>query len=477
MSRGIRLIVAIAVGVATGVVGQATAEADTYSQFGAGNAQSGQTTGVRSTVTQPQAQSDGYWRWYWPGVTLNNGDFLQGGYADPSGPSCGLQWFYWSFNSAGTPVQQLYGPCGLTGSHEFRIVKEGTSGAYYNFVFRIDGVQSASTLSAASWAYTNQIGIVTELFSSGTFTTTPFVPTVTYSPALQILQLRWCLRLGKCFHGTRVSRLRLPLSDSLCCEVNNICGSHICLRCWGNVSCQWNWTVVTRKGRGTQAEMTRHLRRPQATALLSLLILAGCSGTGRGATESQPRVSGSNVAGADAAPRSSSSGLPMPVPGPPERECRQPTSAEDLAVGATVIVDATVRGGKAVSDGVNGSVVPLDAVKVLWGSQESVPTSIVASNVSSSDAEMLLPPGRYILLLGSSTPGFYYLAQGREGVFVFTDPNGQTLTRLCTVYSPDGVARPAKRAPGSLSVAALMDMATTAAQGATNADIPPAPSK
>jgi hypothetical protein len=185
MSRGIRLIVAIAVGVATGVVGQATAEADTYSQFGAGNAQSGQTTGVRSTVTQPQAQSDGYWRWYWPGVTLNNGDFLQGGYADPSGPSCGLQWFYWSFNSAGTPVQQLYGPCGLTGSHEFRIVKEGTSGAYYNFVFRIDGVQSASTLSAASWAYTNQIGIVTELFSSGTFTTTPFVPTVTYSPALQ----------------------------------------------------------------------------------------------------------------------------------------------------------------------------------------------------------------------------------------------------------------------------------------------------
>jgi hypothetical protein len=148
-----------------------------------------------------------------------------------------------------------------------------------------------------------------------------------------------------------------------------------------------------------------------------------------------------------------------------------------LAVGATAIVDATVRGGKAVSDGVNGSVVPLDAVKVLWGSQESVPTSIVASNVSSSDAEMLLPPGRYILLLGSSTPGFYYLAQGREGVFVFTDPNGQTLTRLCTVYSPDGVARPAKRAPGSLSVAALMDMATTAAQGATNADIPPAPSK
>ena len=90
-----------------------------------------------------------------------------------------------AFNSAGDPVQSLYGPCGLTGTHQFQILGEGTQSGYYKFVFRIDGAQIASTLSAASWAYTNRLPAVSEIFSFGTYTIPPFLPSVTFAPALQ----------------------------------------------------------------------------------------------------------------------------------------------------------------------------------------------------------------------------------------------------------------------------------------------------
>lgn len=159
--------------------------ADTYTWFGAASTQTDQSTGVRETISQPAIQTDAITRWWWPGITLNNGDFLQGGYVDPSGSACGLQWFYWAFNSMGTPVQQQYGPCGLTGGHEFRIAYEGPSGGYYKFVFRMDGVYLRQTLSAASWAYSNYLTAITEMFSSGTYTSPPFLPSVTFSPSIQ----------------------------------------------------------------------------------------------------------------------------------------------------------------------------------------------------------------------------------------------------------------------------------------------------
>jgi hypothetical protein len=105
-------------------------------------------------------------------------------------------------------------------------------------------------------------------------------------------------------------------------------------------------------------------------------------------------------------------------------------------------------------------------VKVLWSLDpaQPPPSTLVASNVPVSNAELLLEPGRYVLLLGSSTPGLYYLAQGRQGAFAYVDESGSVLTRLCTVYSTDGTARPAVRAPGSIARETLLGLSIAAAK-------------
>jgi hypothetical protein len=96
------LSMAIAVLLSVFVV-QAPVSAD-VSQLGAKDSQTNQSTGGRATISEPAAQpDDGFWRYYWTGITLNNGNFLQGGYADPpSSSGCSsLGWFYWSWNAAG----------------------------------------------------------------------------------------------------------------------------------------------------------------------------------------------------------------------------------------------------------------------------------------------------------------------------------------------------------------------------------------
>jgi hypothetical protein len=99
-------------------------------------------------------------------------------------------WFYQAWNAAGTQVQHPIGGCGLAGTHEFRIVREGMSGTYHKFVFRMDGVnlQGISTLSAASWAYGTSLVAISEPSSTqGSLPAVPnpYMATVTYSPAIQ----------------------------------------------------------------------------------------------------------------------------------------------------------------------------------------------------------------------------------------------------------------------------------------------------
>lgn len=169
-----------------------------------------------------------------------------------------------------------------------------------------------------------------------------------------------------------------------------------------------------------------------------------------------------------------------PAPMPSEVSCTQPGTKEELRLGAQVIVEATIVPGRAVTDNLGGSVIPLDVVKVLWTKATVTPKEIVASNVPVEDADFLLGAGRYILLLGSSTKGVYYLAQGREGAFPIVDAEGDKVTRICTVYSLDGTPRPAATAEGSISRQALLEMAISAAaaeQLSTPSPVPvPSPS-
>lgn len=181
-----RIVTALSLFLVLMVQGNASAD---ISQLGARPTDGDQTAGVRSTVSLPaKVPNDGWHRYYWPGLFLKNNDFLQGGYADV--PECGgIEWFYASFNSIGTNVQAHNGGCAnIGGPHTFTIVQEGGADAagHYNWVFRIDGVRYDSTLSGSSYGYTVNTYAISEI-SGGTLNaqTLPYLPPVTYSPAVQ----------------------------------------------------------------------------------------------------------------------------------------------------------------------------------------------------------------------------------------------------------------------------------------------------
>ena len=204
--------------------------------------------------------------------------------------------------------------------------------------------------------------------------------------------------------------------------------------------------------------MTSHCTA-RTVGTLSIVFLLGACGSPQGGQASiSPGTSDS---------RGKATGEPTQIvraaPLPSQAACTQPFSEADLRVGTKVIVEATIVHGEAVTDNVGGSIIPLEGVKVLWSTVAKSPGALSVSNVPVSDVDSILDAGRYILLLGSSTDGVYYLAQGRAGAFPYADANGDSVTRICTVYSADKVAKPPLRAPGSISRKALLDLAIRAA--------------
>jgi hypothetical protein len=204
--------------------------------------------------------------------------------------------------------------------------------------------------------------------------------------------------------------------------------------------------------------MISHCTTRIVGALSIVFLLGACGGPQGGQASISP---GTSDSGGKATGEPSQ--IVRAAPLPSQAACTQPVTEADLRVGTKVIVDATIAHGKAVSDSVGGSIIPLEGVKVLWGTVAKPPGALSVSSVPMSDADSLLDAGRYILLLGSSTDGVYYLAQGRAGAFPYADAGGNSVTRICTVYSADKVAKRPLRAPGSVPRKTLLDLAVRAA--------------
>lgn len=210
--------------------------------------------------------------------------------------------------------------------------------------------------------------------------------------------------------------------------------------------------------------MVRHVKTTPDKAMPACLLLAvaltvavsGCSSPGSSAV-------GQHEPGASLASGTPASSIGAPVP--PSQACEEPATPNDLRLGQVAIVEATVAHGKATSDGAGGVVIPLEGAKLLWGSVSPTPSAIEADNLPLEDADLLLDAGRYILFLGSSTPGHYYLAQGRFGAFSYSDSAGNLLTRNCTQYYADGKGRPPVKAKASISRKALLGLASQAPAG------------
>jgi hypothetical protein len=75
-------------------------------------------------MTQPahvSPQGDGAIDFYWIGVYLSDGSFMQAGYAD-NYPGCGaLEWFVQVYGPTGTQLQATTGQCGITGARSFSV--------------------------------------------------------------------------------------------------------------------------------------------------------------------------------------------------------------------------------------------------------------------------------------------------------------------------------------------------------------------
>jgi hypothetical protein len=141
-----------------------------------------------------------------------------------------------------------------------------------------------------------------------------------------------------------------------------------------------------------------------------------------------------------------------------------------------LVVEATFTPGRSVRDDAGGVEIPLDAVTILWGKAATVPPEkIVASNMTAADADLLLDPGRYVLLLGSNSFGHFYLADGRYGAFPFADAEGQSLARLCTEYTTDGKAHAPVRAQGVTTRGDLLRLVASAAERRPSIDPNPSP--
>ena len=153
---------------------------------------SAQSSGVRGWISEPAAQGDdasGTIRYYWTGITLNNGDFLQGGYDDPPSSTCSTKmWFFQRWTRTGGQQQSLIGGCGLVGTHAFQIGWESVSGGVYDWVFRMDNVAKVHAPSPANWGDGTSLVAISEpssLYGNLPVEPNPFMPTVTYSPAIQ----------------------------------------------------------------------------------------------------------------------------------------------------------------------------------------------------------------------------------------------------------------------------------------------------
>jgi len=156
-------------------------------------------------------------------------------------------------------------------------------------------------------------------------------------------------------------------------------------------------------------------------------------------------------------------GLGASVAGPVPRPCVPPSSVDDLPPGIAAIVEATFVPGHAVSDSARGTLIPLEGVSVLWGSPSRPPTQLVDSPSTPSESDLLLLPGRYILLLTANSLGEYYIAEGRYGAFAFVDAQGNTLDRLCTIYAMDGKPRPPVKSEITIDRKTLLSLAVAAA--------------
>jgi hypothetical protein len=140
------------------------------------------------------------------------------------------------------------------------------------------------------------------------------------------------------------------------------------------------------------------------------------------------------------------------------------------------VVEATFAKGHAVVDGGAGVEIPLEGAQLLLGGAGQTPASLFESNFSLEDAEVFLDPGRYILLLGSGSPGRYYLLDGRYGAFAFADVEGNSLSRMCTTYIADGKAHAPTRSSVTVSRKSLLTLAEEAAKTMpAPTDIQPAP--
>jgi hypothetical protein len=200
-------------------------------------------------------------------------------------------------------------------------------------------------------------------------------------------------------------------------------------------------------------------RSLQASGLILTVLLAGACGSvapAGSSTGSSVGTSGVSVSRPATIPGHPSGLVAAPLP--PPQACVTPSTVADVQLGERVVVEATIAHGHAVSDNYRGSIIPLVAVKVLLGSVPSPPQEIEADLLPPSDADLLLDEGRYILLLGSSIEGHYYLAMGRRGAFAFSDASGSSLVQMCTEYSADGKAHSPVRAPGSIDRNTLLEL-------------------
>ena len=84
------------------------------------------------------------------------------------------------------------------------------------------------------------------------------------------------------------------------------------------------------------------------------------------------------------------------------------------------------------------------------------------------DADVLLDPGRYILLLGENSFGNFYIVDGHYGAFAFSDSQGANFVRMCTVYSAGTKASPPVRTAKKIGRQSLVALAISAAQRDAN---------
>lgn len=173
------------------------AHADQFVQLGNFANDGRLSTGVASKITQPPLtpavpSSRTIDRFYFVGLYTTNGAFYQAGWRDPGADSecTSLQNFVAHFDPAGNMILYNKGPCGLSGTRTFGLVRLSQSNGNSTWAAEMDGQEmygNRANIGGATAFYASRGNVVSEISTTTSFGGTNYsLGRVTYDPAVNV---------------------------------------------------------------------------------------------------------------------------------------------------------------------------------------------------------------------------------------------------------------------------------------------------